>query len=153
MIPLLLADENAPYVQAIDSIRNAFTSGPSRQDSTILVIVLLVLALATFGAMWVFRRRENSATPEVPDLLTTAIDLLGLSEQERRDLRTLASATRPAQPAAMLLSPRNLAGVLAAVTPTADPELVGRIKQLSKRLFEMPLPEVLPATEPAQPNS
>ena len=57
-------------------------------------------------------------------------------EAELRDLRTVAAQAHLTQPAALLLSPANLAHALeAAQARQGDPQLRLRVDELSRRLF------------------
>jgi hypothetical protein len=76
------------------------------------------------------------------DYLTLAVDLLELSEGDRRDLQRITRAAELKQPAAVLLSPMNLArAAAAAMNEEPDQELRGRLEQLCRRLFDEPLPD------------
>ena len=125
----------------LKSIRDTLTAGPQRAETVGFLIglaasLLLIIVLAHFFG----RERRATAVPRV-DYLTLAVDLLGLSESDRRDLRRIARQAGLEQPAAMLLSPANLAHAATPLLRAAnDGKLRRRIEQLSARLFDAPLP-------------
>ncbi len=146
---LLLATspKDAAYVNTIDAIRNAFTAGPNRTDTTVLLLVVGGLIVATTVAFALSRRRERSVAPDTPDYLTTVVDLLNLSEQERRDLRAVVQGAAPSSPPSILLSPQNLASAIARCeSPGLAGETIVRLNALCQRLFEQPLPQVVPSS-------
>ncbi len=133
----------------LDSFREAFARGPA--GNQLVLIIGGVLALIAFVWLWVrFLDREARAR-RTPDYLTRAIDLLGFSEEDRRDLRTLARLARLPHPAAMLLSPENLAmAVRRGSGAQADPRLEARLRALSVRLFGEPLPGSIAPAKPVR---
>jgi len=153
---ILLADaiDNATGYEALRAFRDALTA---THDPRTIVLSLLGLAafILLLGLVARHYTRETVAAPASPDYLTLAVDLLGLSEQTRRDLRLIAQRAKLEQPAAMLLSPANLASAAArAFRPHDNPGLFERLEQLSRRLFGQPLPVPPPITpEPTQPTA
>jgi hypothetical protein len=77
--------------------------------------------------------------------------VLGLTERDRRELQRIARQAKLEQPAAMLLSPANLAYAAAPALKTdSHGELRRRIEDLCIRLFDTPLPDAdgLPPRQP-----
>jgi hypothetical protein len=102
------------------------------------VVVLVVLLLALH---YLTRKRESKAKAR-PDYLAAATRILGLTREERANLARLAARARWAHPAAMLLSPANLAHACHKGMPAAgDAELYRRVDALCRKLFDQPLPE------------
>lgn len=127
----------------LDSIRDALSSGPQNTETVAFVVgVVAFLLLVMLAARFFGRERGVAAEPQV-DYLTLAVDVLGLSESDRRDLQRIARQAGLQQPAAMLLSPANLAHAAASAPEIdSDPELRERLDQLCLRLFETPLPDL-----------
>lgn len=126
----------------LESIRDALSTGPERTETVaflvglVAVVLLIILAARFFG-----RDGHRRPEPQV-DYLTLAVDLLGLSESDRRDLHRIAQRAALEQPAAMLLSPTNLARAAAATLSVEnDRELRARLDHICQRLFDAPLPE------------
>ncbi len=134
----------------IDSAREALSSGPSRAE--VFAFVLSVAALlALLGlAIWWTRRRQRR--PRI-DYLTAAVDVAGLSEQDRRDLRFVAHHAELRYPASMLLTPANFSRACRqALDKTAQPaELRSRLDGLAGRLFGDDQPPDAPG-EPEAPD-
>lgn len=135
----------------LESVSKALRTGPQATETLLFVsgaaaLMLLILLLARF-----FSHEPSQETERRVDYLTLAVDLLGLSESDRRDLQRIASRARLKEPAATLLSPANLAHAAAAALATdKDRTLRWRAEQLCVRLFEAPLPE--PGPSPRQPD-
>lgn len=134
---LLLGDTSL-----LEAISRAISAGPQRTEVLLFLcgagsLVVLILLLAR-----VFGRESRAEAKHRTDYLTLAVDLLGLSESDRRDLHRIARGAKLAQPAAMLLSPMNLAHAIALAPPkiAGDQELRGRLEDLCLRLFDTPLP-------------
>lgn len=133
----------------LESVSKALQSGPQATETLLFVsgaaaLMLLILLLARF-----FSREPSQDAERRVDYLTLAVDLLGLSESDRRDLQRVASRARLKEPAAMLLSPANLAAAAAVAFATDKDKLFRRrIERLCVRLFETPLPE--PGSSPRQ---
>ena len=139
-VGLLLAWATGQDVFFFRSIRDALTSGPQRAEVLwLLAGALAVLLLIVLSARFLNRDR-NQSTPTV-DYLTLAVDVLGLSESDRRLLKGLARAADLPQPVAMLLSPANLAAAVEHVdeSPEGD-KLRAGAESLCRRLFGTPLP-------------
>jgi len=128
----------------LDSIRDALSSGPDATESMVFGIGLLAFFLLISVAARCLGRERHTSHERRVNYLTLAVDLLGLSEAERRDLETLARLAGFEQPAAIMLSPANLARAVArtAAAPQHD-RLHERAEQLCLRLFgsRLPAPE------------
>lgn len=81
-------------------------------------------------------RRETAVVAPKKDYLTFVVDLLGLSETERRCLLQISQMCNPAEPAAMLLSPANFSSAVNALEPHQRKGLDATIRQLNQRLFD-----------------
>lgn len=131
----------------LESIRGALRSGPRSTEVLALLAGLLAFILLLLIVWRVFNRERPAAEPRV-DYLTLAVDLLGLSESDRRDLQRIARRAGLDSPAAMLLSPENLTRAVQLALPAEnDPALHERLDDLCRRLFDVPLPQV-PADQP-----
>lgn len=97
-----------------------------------LVVVLALVLIARYST-----RRETRAEKPRVDQLVLAVDLLGLSEDDRRDLQSLAREARIREPAALLLAPQVLANAVAAAP--ANSARTRRLDDLSRRMFDEPL--------------
>jgi hypothetical protein len=123
------------------SIRDALSTGPRGTEILALVLGLATLALLIVIAARFFTSERQKSTGTQVDYLTMAVDLLGLSEEDRRLLQQVAQHTGLEQPVAMLLSPQNLAHAAAsALSPEDGGRLRKRLEQLSMQLFGTPLP-------------
>jgi len=134
----------------LESVGRALSAGPESTETLLFfcgagVVVLLILLLACL-----FGREPGAEVEPRTNYLMLAVDLLGLSESDRRDLKRIAKSAGLKQPAAMLLSPMNLARAAAATLATEnDEELRGRVERLCVRLFDAPLPK--PRALPRRP--
>lgn len=134
----------------LDSIRNAFKTGPQSTETVGFLVGLLAFVVLIVVAWRVFSRERSAADEPQTDYLTLAVDLLGLSESDRRDLQKIAHRAGLDQPSAMLLSPANLARAASpALLEEHDRELRERLGGLCQRLFDTPLPD--PRALPDQP--
>ncbi|GEM_PF-2478235 len=124
-----------------ESIRSTLSSGPQRSETIIFALsVLAVVLLIVLSARFLSRETKQSDKPQV-DYLTLAVDLLELSEADRRLLVRIAQAAKLDQPAAMLLSPANLAAAARALTGgSGGSRLLAEVDDLCARLFDCPLP-------------
>lgn len=123
----------------LDSIKNAFSTGPSTTELIGFIvgsglIISLIVLLARLHA----KSDGRDAEPAV-DYLTVAVDVLGLSEADRRLLHKIAARAELRQPAAMLLSPQNFSRA-AAPMYRAGLDHAGRrrVEDLCRRLFDVP---------------
>ena len=125
----------------MDSIRDALSSGPDTNETIVFLVGLAAFFLLIHVAARCFARERHTRDEPQVNYLTLAVDLLGLSERDRRDLETIARLAGLEQPAAVLLSPATLAHALsAASTADRNSQLRVRIEQLCVRLFNAPLP-------------
>jgi len=134
----------------LDSIRDTLTSGPKNAESVAFIVGVVAFVLLVVVAARVFGRERGAAAQHQVDYLTIAVDVLGLSESERRDLQKIARRAGLQQPVAMLLSPANLAQAAAAAEIEHDPHFRPWLDELCQRLFETPLPD--PQEPPGQPS-
>jgi len=145
MMNVLPVDPPSPGLLAsnplLESISEALNTGPQAAESLLFLSGAIALALLVFLAARFFGRVPSDEMESRVDYLTLAVDVLGLSESDRRDLRRIARRAHLKRPAAVLLSPENLARA-AAVTCEIEngDELHRRIEQLCVRLFDTPLP-------------
>lgn len=80
-------------------------------------------------------RRETQVIQPKKDYLTFAVDLLGLSEEDRRCLMAVARAAELDEPAAMLLTPQNFAAAVASLDSAQHARMSKTIEGLKGRLF------------------
>ncbi len=80
-------------------------------------------------------RRETAVVAPKKDYLTFVVDLLGLSETERRCLLQISQACNPSEPAAMLLSPANFSSAVQTLEPHQRRSMDSTIRELNRRLF------------------
>lgn len=125
----------------LNAIRQRLQNTPSN-DGWLWLTVAIVASTALLLLIWhLVRRKPPAPTRQRRDWLAEAIDVLQLSPSQRADLQRLAARARPAEPAAMLLSPANLAHAYAeAFTETDDSALWARLDALAVQLFEEHLP-------------
>jgi len=122
------------------SIQRSFATGPRTSDVVTLLVGICVLLLIVLLASR-FLNRDDPRPAGRPDYLTIAVDLLGLSEEVRRDLLYLAERSESEPAVSMLLTPANLAAAAArAGNPDDDPALFQRLNKLSLDLFGTNLP-------------
>lgn len=132
----------------LNSIQDSLSTGPSDDQIILFVVAAGVMTLGLIiAARFVNRERGTRRV----DYLVLTIDLLGLSEDDRRDLQTVARHADLPEPAAMLLSPMNLAHAVGlAKQRLSDKTLERRMNDISLRVFEEPLPYV---PTPAKPGA
>lgn len=135
----------------LDSIRKTLTTQPDAGETLqLLTGMVAFLLLILLAARWFGHERRPTGESQV-DYLTLAVDVLGLTERDRRELQKIARQAKLEQPAAMLLSPANLAHAAASVLKTDNHgEFRRRIEDLCTRLFDAPLPDPdrLPPEQP-----
>ncbi len=126
----------------LESLSRARNAGPDTREALLLLCVAGVFGLLVFLLARLSGQPRGAAVEVRTDHLTQAVDLLELSEGDRRDLQRITKAAELKQPAAVLLSPMNLArAAAAAMNDEPDQELRGRLEQLCLRLFDEPLPD------------
>jgi hypothetical protein len=126
----------------LDSIRKALTAGPQTDETVAFLVGVAALVLLVVVSARCFGRPRSTGGKSRVDYLTPAVDVLGLSESDRRDLQRIARRAGLEQPVAMLLSPANLARAAApTLAAENDDELRRRIEHLCVRLFDTPLPD------------
>jgi hypothetical protein len=137
----LLAQIDRP--EALEDLRRGFQQECS---NTHLAVVMAIVALLCAGAVaiWLFRRQPPTDIAPVTHLAKGA-RVLGLEQEELDDLRTVAGRASVPHPAAMLLSPANLAkAARAAKDAKADPALQERLDRLAQRLYGRSLADCEP---------
>jgi hypothetical protein len=131
------------YNTLLDSIRGALTRGPQTSETIVFLVGLVAFVLLIILAARFYGKEGRAGDHPRVDYLTLAVDLLGLSESDRRDLKRIARLSGMDQPAAILLSPANFALAAApALRVGTDRELRQRLEGLCVRLFDAPLPEI-----------
>lgn len=127
-------------IDFLDSIQNRLQTGP--ETGGLMLFAGSVVAFIVFVALvarFVGRGKKPKAT-EARDYLTMAVDLLELSEENRRDLFRIAREAQLSVPLSMLLTPRNFGlAVRAAGLAEHDADLRQRLNALSLQLFDVPL--------------
>ena len=126
--------------EKLRALRDGLGSGPPPTEHlyALVAAVAVLLALVVLLSL-VSRRRRGGTRPGHADLLAHGAALAGLDRGELRDLRAIAARCNLSHPAAMLLSPANLAH--AARHAEDDPHLAQRLKELSVKLFGTSLPD------------
>lgn len=139
----LLAFESSR--EDLEKLREGFLSRPSGGEQLYFWAWVLGF-LGCVGAAVLIARLMNRKKTTVRrikrvDYLTVAVDVLGISETDRRTLIRIASRAGLEQPASMLLSPMNLARAVALATKSAKvPHAEETAQRLCKRLFGASLP-------------
>lgn len=131
-------------VELVDSLREGFVSGVNLD---VLLALGAVLGMGLVVVLVIYRVAARNAAPRVKtreDYLTMAVDLLGLTEDERRDLVLLSHAARLPQPVTVLMSPANL-GRAVLQSGARDAALHHRLEPLCQKLFGVPLTQALGA--------
>jgi len=125
----------------LDSVRRALSDSPDTADVAFFVVgAVLVLLAIGIAARFLHPARRFRRSADT-DFLTLAVDLLDLSERDRRDLLRVAELSAAPNPGAMLLTPANLAYVVdLARARGAEPDLLDRLDHLGRRLFDAPVP-------------
>lgn len=151
MLPLLATDSTR---EDLEKLRAGFLARPSGSEQLyfwgwVLAFVAFV-ALAVVIARLANRRKVAMTRVKKVDYLTAAVDVLGISETDRRTLLRVAARAHLEQPASMLLSPMNMARALALAGKSGRvPNAEDTFKRLCQRLFGAPLPTFGEAKPPA----
>ncbi len=140
-LPLLGQTGSVSRREMMEHLREGFNSELASNElfvhmiGGVALIALLLLVWQFFG-----RRKGPKPTPR-RDFLAEAMKAIGLTRDERADLFQLAARAQLQQPAAMLLSPGNLAYALSRA-PAEGPEgpFRQRLDALSRKLFGEGLP-------------
>jgi hypothetical protein len=133
---LMLAEgEPVTRHEAMELLRTGFYKELASNE-----LIAYVAGAAALVALVIGQRRRPKPVPR-RDYLAEAVKVLGLTREERSDLLELAGRAHLSQPAAMLLSPANLAFALnrAPMDGPAGP-LRNRLDALSRKLFGEGLP-------------
>lgn len=139
LTPLLLAGAN--WVSKLED----FSRGFSGQAAESNVAAIIFAACALCALVWLvdrlYRTRQRHPRTRSVDYLAYSARLLALGRRDLRDLRTVAVRARLSQPAALLLSPGNLAyAIHEAARAHDDPHLRERLNLLCVKLFDAELP-------------
>lgn len=132
------------------ALQDAVSTGPSSESVLWFWVGAAGVAVAIGVCIGYATRRDAPRTRPQHDYLTLAVDVLGLSEEDRRELLRVARAARLEHPASMLLAPTNLAHALAAARLADDSGArAQRFDRLCQTLFGEPCPAASgPATSP-----
>lgn len=127
-----------------------------QQGSSLSSFLMLLVGLVAFVALLMLARKyfgdEQSPRDASPDFLHLACRELGLTDRERLALRELARRAGAREPAAMLLSPRNLAQALhKAGVRGENSTLPTAVSAICTKLFGTPLPELPKPTDAPEP--
>jgi hypothetical protein len=131
-------------VELWESLRQGFTKGVDSNTMMGFGVGLVAAAVVVVIIAKLLHRDRPERSRPLQDYLMLAVDLLGLSEDERRDLTVVAGAARLRQPVIMLLSPANL-GRAVLKAGTRDPALHHRLDLLCQKMFDVPLTHALAA--------
>lgn len=120
----------------VTSIRSAFREGPTRRNTSGLLLSAVGLVLLIAIALRYFSGDRRARRAPRVDHLARALRTLEIGDQERRDLRQLAGRAKLTQPLSCLLSPANLDRALDSAQLAPDDALRARIESIRPRLFE-----------------
>jgi hypothetical protein len=140
---LLILAEGQPVTRraAMEALRKGFNTELASNEMLVYIVGgVALIALVLLLSQIIGQRKRPKPAPR-RDYLAEAVKVLGLSREERSDLLELAARARLPQPAAMLLSPANLAFALSRA-PTDGPAgpLRNRLDTLARKLFGEGLP-------------
>jgi hypothetical protein len=146
----LLAQIDRP--EAIEALRRGFQQECSNTHF-LMTVAVAVLVCGVCLVVWLLRRRPTETMTRGTHLAEGA-HVLGLEKEELDDLRTVASRASVSHPAAMLLSPANLARAARAAQASGkpDPVLQERLDRLAQRLYGRSLGESNCDCEPKPPE-
>ncbi len=140
----LLAE--ADWVSGMEALRKGFARQASDSNVPAVLLTLLGLCVLVVVLDQIYRLLQPRRRSRRVDYLARAADVAGLSGWQVRDLRWVAGRAGLSCPAAMLLSPANLAcAVHAALRGDPRPALRRRLERLSLDLFGVSLPAGGPA--------
>ena len=122
--------------EIIDGIRTGMQAKPIGYELLVFLLASFALgALLVLAKLYYSRERRPKPAPR-HNHFAAAVDILDLTAQERADLARLVARARPAQPAALLLSPAGMAHALErGLSDGDDPELHARLQTLAHKLF------------------
>jgi hypothetical protein len=144
----LLAQIDEP--EKLEALRRGFHQETS-QTHFLGVFVAIAVLCGVYLVVRICRRRPGRDDQLIRiGHLAESAHVLGLVQEELDDLRTVAGKASLSHPAAMLLSPANLAhAARAAQDGKMDPALQERMDRLATKLFGKRLAEC----EPPPPES
>jgi len=126
----------------LGAFRQGLEEGSTKGGNLTLTLYLLGATLLVILLYTLLKRRPRRHVARGTDYMAYGARLLRLDRSELRDLRTVATQACLTQPAALLLSPANLAHALGASQARRnDPQLRQRVDALSIRMFGSPLPK------------
>lgn len=128
--------------ELVSSVRETLNRGPQASDGWSLIVAPAAIVFIAWLVTRLTRKPPEKPPQPAVDFFTLACNRLGLSPQERRDLKALAESGMISHPARIVLSPANLAQALRASAHLKDDEFRSRMEVLSQRLFNEPLPAV-----------
>lgn len=141
-LPLFLAQagDAAKNEAFFRSLRNAVTNTYDPTQALLFwSCVVLVMVIIGVIARHCTRKETQIDTPKT-DYLSLAVDFLGLTEDDRRDVARLATAAGVDEPLAILLSPQSLAKAVDSVEPQERAAIRKRVDLLLQKLFDQRLP-------------
>lgn len=116
-------------------LRDAVSNTYDPKQAAIFWGCVLVFFVAIAAVARQATRRETAVVAPKRDYLTFSVDLLGLSETERRCLLQINQSAQLPEPAAMLLTPCNFALAVQTLDSHQKKSLESTINGLSIRLF------------------
>ncbi len=126
----------------VDAVRHELMHGYTPAGTLGLIFGFVALIILIIVLPRLFRSSDRIAPEPRVDMFKEAANLLGLGAGERRDLALLAHRCQHAVPAAMLVTPANLAySLMVANTGLEDARLTARISALCEKLHGVPLPD------------
>lgn len=138
---LLAADDARDPAAFFESTREHLLHGATPEATIALIAGFVGLVVLIVLLSRLFRAPEAIAPLPRSDMLKEAAEVLKLTAGERRDIALLAHRSGATQPAAVLLSPANLAHALAVATSASpDLRLANHIDALCQKLHGVPLP-------------
>ncbi len=133
----------ADWTAKLKEFSRGFTDQSGESNVAGIVLTACGLCVLVLLLDRLLRTRRPRRRERLVDHLAHCAALLTLDPGELRDLRTLAGRVSLAHPAAMLLSPANLAHAMRSAGD--DPRLRERVNALSVKVFGTELPSVTKA--------
>ncbi len=131
----------------LQALREGFLNETAQTQLTVTLACAALLAATVAAVVRIASEKRRARLALRASYLRRATELLGLDRHTCGDLVCLAERAKLPCPAAMLLSPQNLAyAVNLARRCRPDPELEQRLDRLCRELFGTPLPDKPSAT-------